>query len=576
MRRILRARLLASAFAAAALWPLADPTPAHAQYEDGVSFDYFYDALQQYGYWLYSDRWGLVWQPAVPEYFRPYDTDGRWVYTDRFGWYWASDYPWGEIPFHYGRWVNDPDDGWLWIPGYTWSPAWVVWRRNDQYLGWMPAPPDERFLSGEGDVSFGISFGGASLSFGWNGEPDYGYRTWYGPAFDEQRYANNWVFVGIGHLADPDFHTYVVRDPIRVVNIIHATANVTNYTVVNNYIVNKGISVNLVERAAGHPVRIAPARTVIRNPSLVLRVDTSRQIQVRERVLTPHGNGRANSAPPPPREVVGRLSVNLPVHKGPQPTHLFTRASIANPEVQTHFRGPPSSGTGPATGTEMVHRPEQGPAAGSPQGGAPPHPEQGASGGMMGPGGTSDGQATHHPAQLGPSGAGEIGGPTGGPGNGPPSPTETKHHPEQAPSSGAPAGIGGPLGGPGYGPPPSTETRHHPEQAPPSGAPAGMGGPLGGPGYGPPSSTETRHHPEQGLPSGGPPREMGGPSGGPGYGPPPPPTETRHHPEQAPPSGPPAGMSGPSGSSAQPPTEQGKPPPKRHKQEPPPGTPPPQ
>jgi hypothetical protein len=47
MRRLLRARLLASALAAAALWPMAGPIPTHAQYEDGVSFDYFHDALQQ-------------------------------------------------------------------------------------------------------------------------------------------------------------------------------------------------------------------------------------------------------------------------------------------------------------------------------------------------------------------------------------------------------------------------------------------------------------------------------------------------------------------------------------------------
>ena len=554
MRRLLRARLLASAFVLTALWPVAGVTPVRAQYEDGVSFDYFYGALQQYGYWLYSDRWGLVWQPAqVPEFFHPYDTDGHWAYTDQFGWYWVSDYPWGDIPFHYGRWVSDPDDGWLWIPGYTWSPAWVVWRTNGQFVGWMPAPPDERFLRGEGNVSFGISLGGASLSFSWDGESDYGYRTWYGPDFDEQRYANNWVFVGVGHIADADFRSYVVRDPVRVVNIMHNTTNITNYTVVNNYVVNRGVSINLVQRAAGHPIRIAPARMVIRNPQLVLRVDASRQIQVRERAFTPRGSGFANSAPPPPREVVGRLSVNVPRRRGPQPTQLFTRITISNPEVQTHFRGPPPKGEMVEPGVQ--HRP--------PEQIATPHalPSQVPPSGAPGTAGPEGQETIRHPEKPSPAASGP--------------PSELQRRPEQGPPGGAPSEMGGPSGGPGFGPAPSAETKHHPEQGPPGGAPNEMGGPSGGPGFGPAPSAETKHHPEQGPP-GGAPNEMGGPSGGPGFGPPPS-AEMKHRPEQGPPSGAPGGMMGPQG--AQAPAEQGSAPQKKHKpeqQQQPPGNPPPQ
>lgn len=517
MRRLLRARLLASAFAVVGLGPIAAVSPVCAQYDDSVSFDYFHDVLQHYGYWLYSDRWGLVWQPQyVPGFFRPYDSDGHWVYTDAFGWYWQSDVPWGDIAYHYGRWVDDPDDGWLWIPGYTWSPAWVVWRTNGQYVGWMPAPPDERFLSGEGDVSFGLSFGGAGLSFSWNGEPDYGYRTWYGPDFDERWYAQNWVIIGVGHLADPGFHAYAVRDPARVIDIIHDTRNITNYTVVNNYVVNKGVAIDVVQRAAGHRIAITSGRAVIRNPRLVLSVNASRQIQLRERSFTPRGRGFANSAPPPPARVVDRLSANLPARKQGQPSHLFTRATVTNPQiVQSHFHGPAPGGmehgapagmenphtlggTGRTTGTEVSHSPEQGPPGSS-------GPEQ-----TLRPGG-------------------EMSGPQGAPTEAP------HHHQEQAPSAGSPGEMGGPSGG----------MSHPMEQPSQTGSPSGeMSGP-------PAASGETHHHHEQAAP-GGPPSQMSVPPSAPAYSPPP--GEINHHEEKAPASAPPKSSSPPP-----PPTEQGKP-----------------
>jgi hypothetical protein len=49
--------------------------------------------------------YGLCWRPAVAAtdpYWRPYCDSGYWLYTAD-GWYWQSDYPWGDIVFHYGR-----------------------------------------------------------------------------------------------------------------------------------------------------------------------------------------------------------------------------------------------------------------------------------------------------------------------------------------------------------------------------------------------------------------------------------------------------------------------------------------
>jgi hypothetical protein len=112
MRRVLHAKLLASVVAAGWALGLTLAAPAQAQtdqYDDGdqgsaVSFDAFHDQLAPYGNWLYSDRWGVVWQPGeVSDDFRPYYSGGHWTYTDDYGWYWQSDEPWGDIAMHYGR-----------------------------------------------------------------------------------------------------------------------------------------------------------------------------------------------------------------------------------------------------------------------------------------------------------------------------------------------------------------------------------------------------------------------------------------------------------------------------------------
>ena len=49
----------------------------------------------------------------------------------------------GWVAFHYGRWINTDAYGWAWVPGNEWGPAWVDWRRSDEYAGWAPLPPDE-------------------------------------------------------------------------------------------------------------------------------------------------------------------------------------------------------------------------------------------------------------------------------------------------------------------------------------------------------------------------------------------------------------------------------------------------
>jgi hypothetical protein len=310
MHRYLKARLLASALVLAAVPTVTATTPSEAAVSISIGFNYFHDNLSNYGDWVYSRRWGRVWRPDVDADFRPY-TRGHWVDTDDYGWLWVSEEPFGDITYHYGRWVNDPYDGWLWIPGYVWSPAWVVWRSGSNYTGWMPMPPTEAFLEGD-ETSYDIS-----------DDYDYGYRRWY-PDYNNTTYASLWIFVGNRYIGDRDYRRYAVRRP-RVTNIIRSTRNVTNYTVVNNYVVNRSISANVVRRAGGR-VQQVRAASVIKRPDLITRADRGREIQSRMRKEAPHGTGRPDSAPKPTAEQIQTLSPTIRTRGGKKPVNLLTRA----------------------------------------------------------------------------------------------------------------------------------------------------------------------------------------------------------------------------------------------------------
>ena len=124
--------------------PVAPATP---------TFDYFQGQLTPYGHWIDVPGVGACWVPAEASLpgWRPYVDSGHWEYTDA-GWYWRSDYPWGEIAFHYGRWLNDARTGfvWAWAPQYDWAPSWVCWRYADGAgcMGWAPLPWDARIRLG--------------------------------------------------------------------------------------------------------------------------------------------------------------------------------------------------------------------------------------------------------------------------------------------------------------------------------------------------------------------------------------------------------------------------------------------
>ena len=203
------------------------PARASASVAVGVSVNLFHDSLAPYGDWIQNERFGLVWTPRhVGHDWRPY-TLGHWVYTD-YDWTWVSDDDWGWATDHYGRWTFDPACGWIWIPGNDWAPAWVVWRSGGGYVGWAPMPPAVD--------AFHI---------------DFGFRI------DPLAFS----FVDTRHFCEP--HVYRHFAPVaRNVTFINVTQNVTNYTVINNRIVNHGVDVERVERVTGHAVPRVQVREV--------------------------------------------------------------------------------------------------------------------------------------------------------------------------------------------------------------------------------------------------------------------------------------------------------------------------
>jgi len=251
----------------------------------GVSFGGFQRELAPYGNWTNHPRWGDVWRPRAAG-FRPY-FDGYWANTREYGVIWVSNDPWGDVTTHYGRWVFDPRDGWMWVPGYVWGPSWVVWRSGGGSIGWLPMPPDDYY--GEGP------YRGRHDNF-------YGYRDWYGPSFSNDTFVSLWIFVGEDRFSDRNYRNYV--RPQREYNtLIVNTTEVTNYVTVNNYIVNRSVNIERVERASNRRFEAVEARSVMKRDAKVTPVAAGRQIEQRERRERPipananvnAGGGRDNN-----------------------------------------------------------------------------------------------------------------------------------------------------------------------------------------------------------------------------------------------------------------------------------------
>jgi hypothetical protein len=269
------------------------------QYAPGVGYDSFRARLSPYGRWTYDPRWGDVWQPRAGRDFRPY-YNGYWGNTVEYGWLWNSNDRWGDITDHYGRWVFDPRDGWFWVPGYVWGPSWVVWRSGGGAVGWFPMPPDN--YSGNG-------------AYAGDFDNQYGYRDWYGPSFGGDSFLSLWIFVGEDRFGDRDFRTHVLpqRDYGRY---IRESRDTTNYITINNYVVNRSIDVDRLERNTHQRFQPLPARNLLGHDAAATPFAFGRQIERREREQRPIP---VNINPADRQPDRGERVFNGPRENGPAP-----------------------------------------------------------------------------------------------------------------------------------------------------------------------------------------------------------------------------------------------------------------
>jgi hypothetical protein len=204
------------------------PPPAAPAPPPGAQDEPFYSDLAPLGDWVYVSGPGWVWSPYnMPADWRPYQL-GHWVLTD-YGWTWASEEEFGWAVYHYGRWHNDGAYGWVWVPGTEWGPAWVAWHEGGGYVGWAPLPWQVTWQAG-----VGLDWSGVNVN------------VVLGPSA--------WYFVPARAMVDPGCRHYIVPAGQNV-TLIQRTSNVTNYTYIDNRIVNQSVRVETIGKAVGHPVQ---------------------------------------------------------------------------------------------------------------------------------------------------------------------------------------------------------------------------------------------------------------------------------------------------------------------------------
>lgn len=226
--------------------PRGDSVARSTRSEDGPDYNMFYTKLDRYGDWRETADYGYVWQPREAERSRnwhPY-TEGRWVYTD-VGWTWVSDEPFGWATYHYGRWARLRGVGWVWVPGDEWAPAWVSWRKSNDYVGWAPLPPEARF-----DRRRGIQ--------NWS-------DNYYDIGPDQYRFVATREF-GSRQIG----RTVVPRE--QNVTIINQTTNVTNITYSNTVVVNQGPNYEELRTRSQQPIE---RLRLERNVNVDLNVDVA-------------------------------------------------------------------------------------------------------------------------------------------------------------------------------------------------------------------------------------------------------------------------------------------------------------
>jgi len=203
------------------------------------TIDYFQAHLTPYGQWVDVPGVGTAWVPAAANdpMWRPYMNAGHWQFTDA-GWFWQSDYPWGDMAFHYGRWIKNEFTGgrWGWVPGYDWAPSWVSWREGSGGMGWAPLPWGVEFR-----VGLGLYWHGAVVVEG----VDFGLGY------------NSFVFVGSDHFWGGNYNVYVYDQERSRVFYEHSTFH-AGYKMDGGHFVAEGLGRDRIAAITHHPVEVHP------------------------------------------------------------------------------------------------------------------------------------------------------------------------------------------------------------------------------------------------------------------------------------------------------------------------------
>jgi hypothetical protein len=294
----------------------------------------FYTPLEPYGDWIWLQG-QYVWVPEnVGPRWRPY-TVGRWAYTERYGWMWVSREPFGWATYHYGRWGFSNRVGWFWVPGSRWAPAWVSWRRSDDYLAWAPLPP----TADEG-LSLNISVGTI---------PDY-----------------YWQVVPDRDFLSDDLPDRIVRDRNRYDPILRRSESLGNVTVVNNnVVVNNVVNLNYVEEKTKRKVVVHKVERT-KDESKAKGKDGKAEgasIEVFEPPAAPEAKIRAPRKPKRIEEVAKESKTREQAEGAPSTDELLVPAEIKKPleaeaEAKPVAPPPPAEGeTPPAAATEEAAPP---------------------------------------------------------------------------------------------------------------------------------------------------------------------------------------------------------------------------
>ena len=245
----------------------------------------FYTKLEPYGGWIETSDYGYVWQPRETESsrsWRPY-TNGRWVYTDA-GWTWISEEPFGWATYHYGRWTRLRGIGWVWVPGNQWAPAWVSWRKSNDYVGWAPLPPEARF-----DQHTGI-------------------HNWSDSYYDIG--PDQYCFVPTREFGAQRIESTLVP-PERNVTIVNQTTNVTNITYNNTTVVNEGPNYEELRTQSREPLQ---RFRLERNVNVDVAVEPPRPVVQGETVIVAApviDAPVASERPPTVKQTIAQAAVDL-------------------------------------------------------------------------------------------------------------------------------------------------------------------------------------------------------------------------------------------------------------------------